>query len=390
MADSEGARKTGKFIAVCTTPDVCKTPVGIAVVPIPYPITSNMNDSMSVSSNVNFGGDPAYVHDKSKISKVTGDEPGTTGGIKSGTNRSMVETISGSSSVNVNKKPVVRHTDPCRMNNGNTMGKVIYQGTSKSASGISADSNPPVKPATPPEEAAKTAKKGLWSKMSEGVHTTLDVAGFIPGLGAIPDLANAAIYGLEGNAAMAGISAIAAVPGVGDGIKAGTMVVKGGKQILKQAEKKTAKEAAEQAVKKTEKEIAEKLAEKKAKKEVAEQAAKKKGKDGLTVAGKKKYSRGKFRKGVRKKVWEDAKRESKDGAVRDPVTNKEIAESDKWDMGHKPGYEHSKHVESAADRSLSRKEFLDEFNNPSHYRPELPSSNRSHAGELKTNDYFGP
>lgn len=29
-------------------------------------------------------------------------------------------------------------------------------------------------------------------------------------------------------------------------------------------------------------------------------------------------------------------------------------------------------------------------NDPAKYRPELPSSNRSHAGELKTDDYFGP
>jgi hypothetical protein len=301
VADNEGARKAGKFMAIYTTPDVCKTPVGITVVPIPYPIISNLSDSMSTSSNVNFGGDPAYIHDRSKISKVTGDEPGTAGGVKSGTNRSIVETISGSSSVNVNRKPVVRHGDPCKMNNGNTMGKVIYQGTGKSASGISADSNPPVKPETPQEEEAKEEKKGLWSRMSEGVHTALDVAGFIPGLGAIPDLANAAIYGLEGNAAMAALSVVAAVPGIGDGVKAGTMVVKGGKAIARQAAKKTAKKLTREAAEKAEKELAEKAvtektgkeAAKKAAQESTEQAAKKKGKDGAKVKGKKSNETGK-------------------------------------------------------------------------------------------------
>jgi predicted ribonuclease toxin of YeeF-YezG toxin-antitoxin module len=104
----------------------------------------------------------------------------------------------------------------------------------------------------------------------------------------------------------------------------------------------------------------------------------------------KKYERPSgYRKGVRDKVWEDAKKNSPDGKVRDPVTGKEIKPGDKWDMGHKPGYEFKKHQDSAAQRGLSRKEFLDEHNNPSHYRSELPSSNRGHTGELKTGDWLG-
>jgi uncharacterized Zn-binding protein involved in type VI secretion len=100
------------------------------------------------------------------------------------------------------------------------------------------------------------------------------------------------------------------------------------------------------------------------------------------------YQRGAFRKGVREKAWEDAK--GADGKVRDPVTGKELKFDEPWDMGHKPGYEHWKHQESAATRNLSREQFLNEYNDPTKYRPELPSSNRSHAGEIKTSDYFGP
>ena len=58
-------------------------------------------------------------------------------------------------------------------------------------------------------------------------------------------------------------------------------------------------------------------------------------------------------------------------------------------MGHKPGFEFRKHQQSAKDRQINRKQFLNEYNNPSHYRPELPSSNRSHRGEDKTDQYFG-
>ncbi|MFA0814280.1 MAG: HNH/ENDO VII family nuclease [Anaerofustis sp.] len=94
-----------------------------------------------------------------------------------------------------------------------------------------------------------------------------------------------------------------------------------------------------------------------------------------------------FRKGVRDKVWENAK--SEDGRVYDPLTHKEMDQSEPWDMGHKKGYEFKKHKLSAENRGISRKEFLDEYNNPEHYQPELPSSNRSHKNEDKTDEYFG-
>ena len=53
-------------------------------------------------------------------------------------------------------------------------------------------------------------------------------------------------------------------------------------------------------------------------------------------------------------------------------------------MGHKPGYEFRKHRASAQERGIDRKQFLDEHNDSSHYRPELPSSNRSHSCEDMT------
>ncbi|MCY9308779.1 T7SS effector LXG polymorphic toxin [Bacillus inaquosorum] len=102
----------------------------------------------------------------------------------------------------------------------------------------------------------------------------------------------------------------------------------------------------------------------------------------------KKYKRPKyFRKGVRDKVWENAKDST--GKVRDPLTKEVMKKEEPWDMGHKPGYEFRKHQQSAIERNISRKQFLDEHNNPDHYQPELPSSNRSHKGEDMTDDYFG-
>jgi RHS repeat-associated protein len=108
------------------------------------------------------------------------------------------------------------------------------------------------------------------------------------------------------------------------------------------------------------------------------------------VSGKidKAYSRPSgYRKGVKDDVWEKAK--GADGEVRDPVSEQIMKKDESWDMGHKPGFEFRKHQQSAQERGISRKEFLDEHNNPDHYQPELPSSNRSHKGEDLTDDYFG-
>ena len=95
-----------------------------------------------------------------------------------------------------------------------------------------------------------------------------------------------------------------------------------------------------------------------------------------------------YRRGLRDLVWEMAK--GKDGKVRDPLTKKIMRKSDPWDMGHKPGYEFRKHQASAAKRGISRKQFLDEHNVAKKYRPERPSSNRSHAGENLSSEYLGP
>ena len=96
-----------------------------------------------------------------------------------------------------------------------------------------------------------------------------------------------------------------------------------------------------------------------------------------------------YRKGVREAVWDQAKKEG-GGIVRDPLTGQEIHFEDAWDMGHKPGFEFRKHQNSARRRGISRKQFLDEYNNPNHLRPELPSSNRSHYLEDMTDNYYGP
>src|SRR5690242_1941181 len=81
-----GARKDSRFYAVSTSPDVCLTPRGGAMVPVPYNIYVNLEPSEKCTPSVQFNKKPVFVWDHSLAPTVKGDEPGTGGGIKSGVN----------------------------------------------------------------------------------------------------------------------------------------------------------------------------------------------------------------------------------------------------------------------------------------------------------------
>jgi hypothetical protein len=218
-------------------------------------------------------------------------------------------------------------------------------------------------PATPPETPAPPAKSSSWL---DRFQTVLDVAGFLPVIGSVADIINGGIHLARGNYVEAGFSVIAVVPAYGD-------AVAGARKVAKAADKvgdiiKTGNQA-DEAIDITKKIVNNNTA--------TNEAA---------IIGKDtQYSRpSDFRKGVRDQVYDDATEESTKVA-RDPVTGKFIGRDSNWDMGHKPGYEFKKHQQSAKERGISRSEFLDEHNEPSHYRPELRSSNRGHKGEAPDN-----
>jgi hypothetical protein len=106
-------------------PDICKTPVGPAIVPIPYPNIGDLGDATDTSTNVFAGGDPV-IHKGSQIEKTMGDEAGTIGGVKSGSApKGKVEFTSASGSVFVNGQPVVRMFDSTKQNKENAVGRVL-------------------------------------------------------------------------------------------------------------------------------------------------------------------------------------------------------------------------------------------------------------------------
>ena len=116
---------------VCLAPDVCLTPVGSSVVPIPYMIVSKLEWSDKTDSQTSFGGQKAFTM-SSRTNKVTGDEPGSKGGVKSGVNKGWCRPKSNKTSFTVAGQEVIQHDNVYEMNcNGpdgpsNTLGKIRF------------------------------------------------------------------------------------------------------------------------------------------------------------------------------------------------------------------------------------------------------------------------
>ncbi len=123
-------RDTGGVIA-CLAPDVCLTPVGPNMVPIPYMIISKLDWSVRTVPKVLFGGKKAFTMN-SRTNKVAGDEPGTGGGVASGVNMGWCRPQSNKHDFLVSGHQVIQHDCIYEMNcagpegAGNTVGKIVY------------------------------------------------------------------------------------------------------------------------------------------------------------------------------------------------------------------------------------------------------------------------
>lgn len=122
----EGSRDTGEGIIVSMYPDVCKTPVGPALVPVPYSIYAKQNDAAAgVAETVHQTSQRSHKLG-SLVTMSHGDEPGTGKGVKSGTVQEVCTPKTFSESVRIEGMNAVRHTDEWWMNNKNTVGKLNY------------------------------------------------------------------------------------------------------------------------------------------------------------------------------------------------------------------------------------------------------------------------
>ena len=124
-ARKEGSRDTAKGIIISVTPDVCLTPVGSSTPPIPYSIWAIQGDDANTAATVRMTQQRAHTM-ASVVTQCFGDEPGSAGGITSGTTGAACHPKTHSSSVRIQGEWAVRHNDEWWMNNRNTVGKLVY------------------------------------------------------------------------------------------------------------------------------------------------------------------------------------------------------------------------------------------------------------------------
>jgi hypothetical protein len=111
-----GARKDMIIYSVTVAPDVCLTPMGGGMVPVPYQLFADLSGSVKCIDSVRFNEKPCYVFDHSLAPVVRGDEPGTGGGVVSGVNVGRVWADVASTNVRAARRRVVRVGDLNWMN----------------------------------------------------------------------------------------------------------------------------------------------------------------------------------------------------------------------------------------------------------------------------------
>ncbi|MGN7714066.1 DUF4150 domain-containing protein [Agrobacterium radiobacter] len=121
----EGLRDIDEARIVSLAPDVCLTPVGSSVVPIPYPVVDFCGHDKNYTPSVRFTGKKAMVM-RSCTTHVHGDAPGSRKGVKSGTVESICEPIGHADQVRAEGSHVIRHLDRFYMNSRNTQGEAIF------------------------------------------------------------------------------------------------------------------------------------------------------------------------------------------------------------------------------------------------------------------------
>ena len=100
-------------------PDVCKTPVGPSVVPIPYPNIAKSGDTAKGTKKVKCDGNPVCVK-TSNFKTSVGDEPGVMKGVVSSKIKGKAEFITHSFDVKFEGKNVTRAFDLMLHNQKNT------------------------------------------------------------------------------------------------------------------------------------------------------------------------------------------------------------------------------------------------------------------------------
>lgn len=121
FANSLGIAHKGSGGMSIVFPDVCLTPIGNAVVPIPYPNLGKASDTSKGPKSVKTDGKMPMVK-KAVYTKSTGDQPGSKKGVASGTIKDVCEFMMYSFDVKFEGKNVCRMGDPLFHNKKNIVG----------------------------------------------------------------------------------------------------------------------------------------------------------------------------------------------------------------------------------------------------------------------------
>ncbi len=105
-------------------PDVLQTPAPSGQVPMAYPNIAQLSATHDTATNVKASGKPVILK-SSAIDNSSGGEPGTGGGVTSGTHLGQCTFTTASTTVKANGQGVVRQGDTTSQNGGNAIGHVM-------------------------------------------------------------------------------------------------------------------------------------------------------------------------------------------------------------------------------------------------------------------------
>ncbi|CAG1016808.1 DUF4150 domain-containing protein [Geobacter sp.] len=120
FANGQGITNKGSGAVVVSGPDVCLTPMGSSVVPIPYTNVAGSASLADGTKTVKIDGTMGAI-DGCCYKTSTGDEPGSKKGVRSGTIKDKAEFINYSFDVKIEGKGACRNSDPMTQNNKNAM-----------------------------------------------------------------------------------------------------------------------------------------------------------------------------------------------------------------------------------------------------------------------------
>jgi hypothetical protein len=121
FANTRGIAHKGSGGLSTVFPDVCKTPVGPSVVPIPYPNIGKSSDTSKGPKTVLTDGEMPMVKE-AQYSVSSGDEAGTVKGVISSDQKGVCEFMMYSFDVKFEGRNVCRLGDPLFHNKKNIMG----------------------------------------------------------------------------------------------------------------------------------------------------------------------------------------------------------------------------------------------------------------------------